>query len=262
MNVGVVTTYAIVLAAANFLGGLIITSSIFYRRIERYFSYLIALGAGFMLAVTFFEIIPHSIELWRGPLSARDTVANLGAPMALLLAGYLMIHLFEHTIVPHFHFGEETHKEVLISSSATFAAIGGLMIHTFFDGVSIAAAFIVSSKVGFLVFVAIILHKLPEGLTAASIMLAAGRSSATARLAALFTGLATVAGALSVLLLNLRLSDIAALALPISAGVTLYVAATDLIPEVNQKDGKNPIISFFVFIGAGLFYLLHNLIAE
>ncbi|MGH9916337.1 MAG: ZIP family metal transporter, partial [Pyrinomonadaceae bacterium] len=248
MSVGVITIYAIALAAANFLGGLIITSSIFYRRVEGYFNYLIALSAGFMLAVTFFEIIPRSVELWIRRSPVRVDFVDLSIPMALLLAGYLMIHLFEHTIVPHFHFGEETHKDALISPSATFTAIGGLMIHTFFDGVSIAAAFIVSFKVGFLVFLAIILHKIPEGLTAASIMLAAGRSSTAARFVALITGLATIAGALSVTLLNLRLNDIAAFALPLSAGVTLYVAASDLIPEINQKDGKNPVISFFVFI--------------
>jgi len=81
-----------------------------------------------------------------------------------LLGGYLLIQLFEHTIAPHFHFGEETHPEHLIKPSAAYAAMGGLTIHTFFDGVSIAAAFLTNLKVGLLVFVAIMLHKVPEGL--------------------------------------------------------------------------------------------------
>jgi zinc and cadmium transporter len=49
-------------------------------------------------------------------------------------------------------------------------------------------------------------------------------------------------------------------ALPFSAGVTLYVAASDLIPEVNHKEEKNPLVSVVVFVGVALFYLLHRLI--
>jgi len=51
-----------------------------------------------------------------------------------------------------------------------------------------------------------------------------------------------------------------AYALPFSAGVTLYVAASDLIPEVNHMERKNPLVSIVVFAGVALFYLLHKLI--
>ncbi len=51
-----------------------------------------------------------------------------------------------------------------------------------------------------------------------------------------------------------------AYALPFSAGVTLYVAASDLIPEVNHMEHKNPFVSIVVFGGVALFYLLHVLI--
>src|SRR5919199_3436690 len=111
--------------------------------------------------------------------------------MSLLLAGYLLIQLFEHTIAPHFHFGEETHPESVLRPSAAYTALGGLMIHTFFDGVSIAAAFLINFKVGLLVFIAILLHKVPEGFTVASIMLASGRSGRKARWATLAIGATT-----------------------------------------------------------------------
>ena len=97
--------------------------------------------------------------------------------MTLLLAGYLSIQFFEHTLAPHFHFGAETHPESFMRPSAAYTAVGGLWIHTFFDGVSIASAFLVNFKVGILVFIAILLHKMPEGFTVASIMLASGRST-------------------------------------------------------------------------------------
>jgi zinc transporter ZupT len=63
-----------------------------------------------------------------------------------------------------------------------------------------------------------------------------------------------------VAILQARASEAIAYALPFSAGVTLYVAASDLIPEVNHKEHKNPFVSLVVFGGVALFYLLHVLI--
>jgi zinc and cadmium transporter len=63
-----------------------------------------------------------------------------------------------------------------------------------------------------------------------------------------------------VALLSERINDAVGYALPFSAGVTLYVAASDLIPEVNHKEERNPTVSIFVFGGVALFYLLHRLI--
>jgi zinc transporter ZupT len=247
-------------ALANFAGGLLLTTSRAHRLDQRFLKYLIALGAGFMLAAIFIEILPETISLWiTGAQGESAADAVLGA-MTLLLGGYLLIQLFEHTLAPHFHFGEETHPESMLRNSATYAAIGGLTIHTFFDGVSIATAFLVNFKVGLLVFIAILLHKVPEGFTVASIVLASGRSARKAAMATLVIGSATFAGVVTVALLQSRVSNALTYALPFSAGVTLYVAASDLIPEVNHKEEKNPMVSIVVFGGVALFYLLHRMI--
>ena len=246
-------------ALANLAGGLLLASS-GHRRETRLLKYLIALGAGFMLAAIFIEMLPESVSLWSVKMIDLPSAEAAVIPMTLLLGGYLLIQLFEHTIAPHFHFGEETHPEHLIRPSAAYAAMGGLTIHTFFDGVSIAAAFLTNLKVGLLVFIAIMLHKVPEGFTVASIMLASGRSTKKAAAAALAIGAATFAGVVGVALLNSRFQTSVAYALPFSAGVTLYVASSDLIPEVNRLEGKNPMVSIVVFAGVALFYLLHRLI--
>jgi zinc transporter ZupT len=247
-------------ALANLAGGLLIVSSGASRRETKLLKYLVALGAGFMLAAIFIEILPETISLWNLQMNAAPNVEFVLAPMTLLLAGYLLIQLFEHTIAPHFHFGAETHPEHVIRPSAAYSAIGGLTIHTFFDGVSIASAFLVNLRVGILVFIAIMLHKLPEGFTVASIMLASGRSPKKAAAASLAIGAATFAGVAAVALLSERFANSVAYALPFSAGVTLYVAASDLIPEVNRSEEKNPLVSVIVFGGVALFYVLHRLI--
>lgn len=260
LSFGELLFFGALVALANVLGGWLLTRPNAALREGHLLRYLIALGAGFMLAAIFIEILPEVVRLWTYKTSEPDSAHAVLGAMTLLLSGYLLIHLFEHTVAPHFHFGAETHKEAMLARSAAYTAIGGLSIHTFFDGVSVAAAFLVSSRVGLLVFVAILLHKVPEGFTAASIMLASGRTSRQALLATMVVGAATLLGVLSVAALHARVSAAVVYALPFSAGVTLYVAASDLIPEVNHMERKNPIVSIVVFAGVALFYALHLLI--
>jgi zinc transporter ZupT len=261
MNFGELLFFGSLVALANVGGGLLLARPGTFERSRKLLSYLVALGAGFMMAAIFIEIVPEVVVLWTqgGAGDAGRGQGVLGA-MTLLLAGYLLIHFFEHTIAPHFHFGEETHPEAVVRSSAAYTAIGGLSIHTFFDGASVASAFVVDRKVGLLVFVAVLLHKVPEGFTAASIVLASGRSPRSALWATLIIGGATLAGVLTVAILQARVAEAVTYALPFSAGVTLYVAASDLIPEVNHLEHKNPLVSLVVFVGVALFYVLHRLI--
>ncbi len=252
--------FGLLAAGANVVGGLLLVKAGAHRWGERSLKYLVALGAGFMLAAIFIEILPEAIGIWTRTADGEPASKAVSGAMSLLLAGYLSIQFFEHTLAPHFHFGPETHPESLMRPSAAYTAVGGLCIHTFFDGVSIAAAFLINFKVGFLVFIAILLHKMPEGFTAASIMLASRRSTQKALVATAAIGLATLAGVIAVSILDAKMSNSVGYALPFSAGVTLYVAASDLIPEVNHKEERNPTVSIVVFGGVALFYLLHRLI--
>src|ERR1051325_10425796 len=249
-NGPLIIVYGLTAAAANFLGGLLVSS----RRLgQTALRYLIALGAGFMLAAVFLKIIPETVEIWNGEALK---------PMLWLLAGYMMIQFFEHTLAPHFHFGEETHEEAMLAQHAALVGVGALLIHAFFDGVSIAVASLVSAQLGILIFIAILLHKLPEGFTVASMMLAARRSPRGALLASFSIGLATLAGVALVLLFQgvaVYSRPISYYVLPLSAGVTLYVAASDLIPEVNKREG-GVITSLVVFAGVALLYLTELLL--
>ena len=193
----------------------------------------LAFGAGFMLSVCLVEIVPEAL--------ARSGKA--AAP--LFLAGYLAVHLTQHTVTPHFHFGEETHR---VNAFAGRSAVLGLLLHTFFDGVAIASAFLVRPELGVLVFLAILLHKLPEGVTIASLMLAGGSSGTAAVRAAGLLGIATVAG----VLLTDHVGLLVTHGLALSAGVTLYVAASNLVPEFQGKHGWTLPAAFFA--GAAVFY--------
>lgn len=224
-------------ALANVFGGLIIVQRHWDRS---YLKYFVALGSGFMLGTACLEMIPESYRL------SGETA------MIFVLAGYLIVHLFEHTIAPHFHFGEETHRDELIDPRVGYTALLGLTSHTFFDGVAIASGFIISNWLGLIIFFAVFLHKIPEGFTVASMMLASGRSRATAFSASLLLGLSTLVG---VLLMTMLRSEVS-YGLPLAAGVTLYVAASDLMPEVNREPGIR--MALLVFIGVALLLALKH----
>ena len=225
-------------AAANVFGGAIIVQKNWERA---YLKYFVALGAGFMLATAIVELFPASLEL-QGKSAAF-----------LVLIGYLIIHFFEHTVTPHFHFGEETHADEFIHSHTGYSILIGLLIHTFFDGIAIASGFIVSNWLGWIVFLAVFLHKIPEGFTVASVMLAGGKSRSIAWGASVLLGAATLAGVLTMALFRHQV----AYGLPLSAGVTIYVAASDLMPEVNKEPGVR--MALVVFLGVGLLFLLDRL---
>ena len=251
--------FGLLAALGNVLGGLILFPGKLHTRYKSSLRYLLALGAGFMLAVTFFEIIPKTILIWQ---KKEPTDENLYLPMLLLLAGYLLTQFFEHTIAPHFHLGEEVHADSSLSTSSAYTGVGGLLIHTFFDGVSIAAASQIDVRVGFLVFIAVFLHKFPEGFTIASMLLAAGKGFREVLIATSVIGAATLVGVLMFAFIGARFESSIAYALPLASGVTLYVAASDLIPEVNHHGGKRPLVSISVFAGVALFFVIHLLMHD
>jgi ZIP family zinc transporter/zinc and cadmium transporter len=187
-------------------------------------------------------MIPESFEL-RGRSAAF-----------LILLGYLIIHFFEHTVTPHFHFGEETHADEFMHSHRGFSVLLGLIIHTFFDGIAIASGFLVSNALGWLIFLAVFLHKIPEGFTVSSVMLVSGRSRGTAWGASAMLGAATLAGVLVMALFRHHVSA----GLPLAAGVTIYVAATDLVPEVNKE--PSIMMALLVFVGTGVFFVLEKVL--
>ena len=247
--------FGIFAGLANVLGGLILFPPGIQKNYKKLLKYILALGAGFMLAVTFIDILPEVVGLWQKKDGFNTEV--LIYPMGLLLVGYLITQFFEHTIAPHFHLGEEMHADHLISVSSAYTAIGGLLIHTFFDGVSIAAAAQVDYRVGILVFFAVFLHKFPEGFTIASMILAAGKGFKEVMFATSLVGLTTFLGVLLYYFIGTKVGFTVAYALPLASGVTLYVAASDLIPEVNHHGGKRPLVSLSVFAGVALFFILH-----
>jgi zinc transporter ZupT len=235
---------AFIASVAVILGGtLIVSRKSWPTRVQET---LLALGAGFILAIVFLKLVPVSFEF-------------IGESAAIwILIGFATIHFFEHTIVGHFHFGEETHHDVMVSKTTGYSAFTGLCIHAFFDGLTISVGFQYDFYLGLLIFIAILLHKFPEGLTIGSIMMSAGFSRRMVLFSAVGIGLATFIGACSFFLLEHVDAKLAGFAFAFSAGTVIYVGASDLIPEINKTKSRLP--PLLVFGGMILFYLSEKIL--
>lgn len=233
--------YAALASLGDIAGGLVVVRSPFARS-RHELAMLGGFGAGFMLAVALVGMLPEALEL-RGGFTA-------------VLIGYLVVHLTQHALTPHFHFGEETHREAMTSRRVGVWALVGLLPHSFFDGVAISSGFLRSPELGWFVFGAILLHKVPTGVSLASVMLASGNTARRALLAVVAIALATVIGAL----LTPWLPPLAHWGLPLAAGVTIYVAASNLIPESQHE--HSTLVQGALFGGVVTYYLLSLLLGH
>jgi ZIP family zinc transporter/zinc and cadmium transporter len=232
--------YSALAALGDVIGGALVLGG--PRKSRTALDTLVAVGAGFMLAVAMLEMLPHALRISGG--------------LTAVLVGYLVVHLTQHSLVPHFHFGEETHREAMVSRHVGVWALAGLVPHSFFDGVAISSGFLASTELGALVFAAIVLHKVPTGVSLASIMLASGNTRGTAMGAVLMIAAATVLGAV----VTPAFGPLAEYGLALAAGVTIYVAASNLIPESQHQPGR--LVNTGVFIGVVAFYLVRMVLPD
>ena len=225
-------------AVADIVGGVVLVQRTGPRS---YLRYSIALGAGFMMAVAILDMLPESMKFlrcgrrrwcWRG--TARSICWKIRSHRIFISA-------------------RRRTRTNFCTGRTGWSILCGLAAHSFFDGVAIASGFVLSKTLGWLIFVAIILHKVPEGFTIASVMLASGQTRRTAVISASALALATIAG---VLIIGLLPKWVQA-GLPLSAGVAIYVAATDLVPEVNREPGVKMALVFF--LGVAIFVVVRML---
>lgn len=197
---------------------------------------LSGVAAGYLLSVTLAGVVPECLQPALG--GERNAFWVLG--------GYLLVHLMEHGITMHFHYGEETHQGSHISG---VMALIGLSLHSFMDGVAIGAALAINNNLGTLVFLGILFHRIPEGGTIASIFLVRGFGKRGALLAAATLALASLLGATGQAMLHLPTGP----TLGLTAGLALYVASSDLLPEVQKEPGPRGALAL---LGGVAIYLL------
>jgi len=224
---------------ATLLGGWLVVRFLQGRAsIMRYVS---GLAAGYLVASTIVRVIPESLH-FGGDLMAF-----------WILGGFLFVHVIEHGITPHFHYGEESHDHIGTRMTGIMA-LTGLSMHSFLDGMSMMAAMHAEFSLGLLVFIGILLHRVPEGGTISSIFLVRGFGSRGALHAAGALAATALLGAFCQGTLKIPLGPV----LAISAGLGLYVACADLLPQAQKERGWKSTASLLV--GILLFMAANNLL--
>lgn len=223
--------YAILASVANLIGAAVVVVGPI--RHPRLLDAWLAFSAAFLIGVALLDLLPEAVVMH-----------GVGAAWLVLL-GYVLVYVTQHVLVPHFHFGEEVHA---VTARVSVSALVGLLLHTFVDGMAIASGFEVSARLGALVAAAIALHKVPEGVAIASLFLKSGRSARAALGAALALGVATLLGTL----LTMTTALLQSIGLALAGGVTLYVGASNLVPEFQAK--RDPLLP--LAFGLGLVVLI------
>ena len=203
--------------------------------------YLSGLAAGYLVASTIVRVIPESLH-YGGDLMAF-----------WILGGFLLVHVIEHGITPHFHYGEES-RDHFGTRMTGIMALTGLSMHSFLDGMSIMAAMHAEFTLGLLVFIGILLHRIPEGGTISSIFLVRGFGSKGALYAAGALAATALLGAFCQGTLKIPLGPV----LAISAGLGLYVACADLLPQAQKEMGWKSTAS--LLMGILLFMAANSLL--
>jgi len=215
---------------------------------ERNSVYLISFASGVLLSVTFLHLIPESLAL-----------SSLALPAVLL--AFVFFYLLEHSLILHRCRGERCQGEDPHHHNLGVMAILGIGFHSLIDGAVIALGFEVSFSLGILATLSVLLHEVPEGIASISILLHGGYSRSRAVFLSYLVALATPLGAFLTYFWARGIgSAVLGAGLGFAAGSFLYVAASDLIPEVHRESKIFNIP--FVILGLGLPILVERLLGH
>ncbi|MDR0309626.1 MAG: ZIP family metal transporter [Candidatus Methanoplasma sp.] len=204
-----------------------------FRATDKQMHLMIAFGSGVFIGILFLILMPEAInESEAGGFDAMDA-------MYLILAGFLTMFIVD------FLFKQYKRSECDCEECADYhsheitslSAFVGLSLHSCFDGLAIAAAFLVGETVGFMVLVAMCLHKAVVVFSLSSTFLLAGKRKKAAVYLTVFCLITPVAALISYFVLGGFESDIVGLAFAFSAGVFMFVTMLHIIPEAfHRKD--------------------------
>lgn len=219
------------------------TLSIRPQTLQKGLLVLISFAAGALLGDSFLHLIP---EISENGFELKSSFALLG--------GVLAFFILEKVL--HWHHSHVPSEEVLHPVAIT--NLIGDALHNFVDGAIIAGGFLVSPQLGIATAIAVALHEIPQELGDFGIMVHAGLKPRRALTLNFLTGLTSVLGAVLTLAAAPFVSGIEEILVPVTAGGFVYVASTDLIPELHKEPeaGKSLVQLAGLMAGVGIMALL------
>lgn len=215
------------------------------RRVRTAVSYLVSFAIGALLGSAFLHLIPESYEQ-----SGNRYVTALA-----VLGGFLGFFVLERFLWHHGHAAPQRSRAPLPPLAAL--NLLGDAVHNLMDGMAIAASYMADPAVGLTTTIAVVLHEVPQELGDYGVLLFSGLSVRRAVLYNLGTAAVAFLGAAVVLGAGEHLGDAASFLLPVTAGSFLYIAASDLLPELQR--GRSPAVTLqqlaTILLGIGVMLL-------
>ncbi len=212
---------------------------------------LVAIAAGTFLGDAFFHLIPEALEL-----GEDIETKNL---FVFTLTGMVVFFILEEVVHWHHHVEDLKGKHPKDTHHLKPIAVTNLIgdgLHNFMDGIAIAASFSISNEVGIATLIAIILHEIPQELADFGILIYSGLSSTRALIWNFISGLLSILGVAVFLVFETAFENIEQYVLALIAGVFIYIASTDLFPEIHKNKRVDLLQILYVIIGIGAMYAL------
>ncbi len=224
----------LIVSLISFIG--LLAFSIKIQRLKKILIYVVGFAAGAMFGGAFLHLLPEVIE---------DRGFNLEISY-LMLAGIVIFFSLEkliHWHHHHMHFGKEfTHPFAIMN-------LIGDGFHNFLDGLIIGASYLASVPAGIAVTIAVVLHEIPQEISDFGVLLHGGFTKRKALLFNFLSALLAVVGAIISLVLSGYIENIQYFIIPVAIGGFIYVAGSDLIPELHKEFGvKKTILELAAFV--------------
>jgi zinc and cadmium transporter len=208
--------------------------------LQRIVRLLVAFAAGALLGAAFLHILPESFA----------QAASPGLAGGLALVGFLAFFVLERHLWRHRHGDVHTNENELPPLAAL--NVLGDAVHNVIDGMAIGAAFLTSPSLGVATSVAVALHEVPQEIGDYGVLLHAGLSRRRAIGWNLVSALAAFVGGVLVLLVGSYVAHLSATLLPIAGGGFIYIAASDLVPELMTGSGKERSVALLLAMLLGI----------
>lgn len=216
-------------------------------RLHRALVYLVSFSVGALLGDVFLHMFPEMI--------AAGHAERQGA---YILGGILIFFILEKLIL--WHHSHTEHEEIV--HSVVYLVLVGDGLHNFIDGLVIASSFLVDLRLGLVTTLAVIFHEIPQEIGDFAVLLHGGWKAKKALVANFISGLTAMLGALAVLVFSRQLSAAPEVLLSLAAASFIYIAMSDLIPELHEEVGTKGSLLQFASMGLGVAVMALFLLLE
>jgi len=232
----------IIISLISLIG--VFTLTIKEERIKKYIFIFVSLAIGALLGDAFIHLIPEGF----------NTIGNTTYLSIAIIIGIILFFIIERYLHWHHHCESEDPCEIHPVGRMVLISDG---FHNFIDGLIIAASFYISTEIGIATTIAVILHEIPQEIGDFAVLLHSGYSKSRALWLNFLSALTSVLGVIVFFIIGNSFEVFSKWLIPIAAGGFIYIALSDLIPELHKRSEKKShlIIQLFM-ISIGIISML------